>query len=107
MNLLAHLLSPETMRIVALTLLHFLWQGAALAAVAYVSLSLLRSASTRYTFLVGLLGVDACRPHGYFFCSEFTSHRGRFDKLQRGELCCSLGDFGSRGRSQTPIHGFV
>ena len=66
MNLLAHLLSPETMRIVALTLLHFLWQGAALAAVAYVSLSLLRSASTRYTFLVGLLVLMLAAPMATF-----------------------------------------
>ena len=67
MNLLAHLLSPETMRIVALTLLHFLWQGTALAAVAYVSLSLLRSASTRYTFLVGLLVLMLAAPMATFF----------------------------------------
>lgn len=67
MNLLAQLLSPETMRIVALTLLHFLWQGAALAAVAYVSLSLLRSASTRYTFLVGLLVLMLATPMATFF----------------------------------------
>jgi bla regulator protein blaR1 len=62
MNLLAHLLSPETMRIVALTLLHFLWQGAALAAAAYVGLSLLRSASARYAFLVGLLVMMLAAP---------------------------------------------
>jgi len=55
MNLLAHLLSPETMRIVALTLLHFLWQGAALAALAYVGMSLCRSASARYAFSVAIL----------------------------------------------------
>jgi beta-lactamase regulating signal transducer with metallopeptidase domain len=67
MNLLAHLLSPETMRIVALTLLHFLWQGAALAAVAYVSLSLLRSSSARYAFLVGLLVLMLAAPVATFF----------------------------------------
>jgi beta-lactamase regulating signal transducer with metallopeptidase domain len=66
MNFLAHLLSPETMRIVALTLLHFLWQGAALAAVAYVSLSLLRNSSTRYAFLVGLLVLMLASPVATF-----------------------------------------
>jgi beta-lactamase regulating signal transducer with metallopeptidase domain len=66
MNFLAHLLSPETMRIVALTLLHFLWQGAALAAVAYLSLSLLRSSSTRYAFLVGLLALMLASPVATF-----------------------------------------
>jgi beta-lactamase regulating signal transducer with metallopeptidase domain len=55
MNLLAHLLSPESMRTVALTLLHFLWQGTALAAAAYVGISLLRSASARYIFSVFVL----------------------------------------------------
>jgi beta-lactamase regulating signal transducer with metallopeptidase domain len=66
MNLLGHLLSPETMRIVALTLLHFLWQGAALAAVAYVSLTLLRSSSARYAFLVGLLVLMLAAPVATF-----------------------------------------
>ena len=66
MNLLAHLLSPETMRIVALTLLHFLWQGAALAAAAYVSLSLVRNSSTRYAFLVGLLVLMLASPVATF-----------------------------------------
>jgi len=66
MNLLAHLLSPETMRLVALTLLHFLWQGAALAAAAYVSLSLVRNSSTRYAFLVGLLVLMLASPVATF-----------------------------------------
>jgi beta-lactamase regulating signal transducer with metallopeptidase domain len=66
MNLLAHWLSPEIMRIVALTLLHFLWQGAALAAAAYVSLSLLRSSSARYAFLVGLLALMLVAPVATF-----------------------------------------
>jgi beta-lactamase regulating signal transducer with metallopeptidase domain len=54
------------MRIVALTLLHFLWQGAALAAAAYVSLSLLRSSSARYAFLVGLLVLMLAAPMATF-----------------------------------------
>lgn len=55
MKLLAHLLSPETMRLLALTLLHFLWQGTALAAAAYMGISFLRSASARYVLCVGVL----------------------------------------------------
>jgi beta-lactamase regulating signal transducer with metallopeptidase domain len=66
MNLLAHLLSPETMRIVALTLLHFVWQGAALAAAAYVSLHFLRSSSARYAFLVGVLVLMLAAPVATF-----------------------------------------
>jgi beta-lactamase regulating signal transducer with metallopeptidase domain len=66
MNLLAHLLAPETMRIVALTLLHFVWQGAALAAAAYVSLHFLRSSSARYAFLVGVLVLMLAAPVATF-----------------------------------------
>ncbi len=66
MNLLAHLLSPETMRIVAFTLLHFLWQGTALAAAAYVGFSLLRSASARYAFSVGVLVLMLVAPVATF-----------------------------------------
>jgi beta-lactamase regulating signal transducer with metallopeptidase domain len=55
MKLLAQLLSPVTMRLLALTLLHFLWQGTALAAAAYVGISFLRSASARYALCVGVL----------------------------------------------------
>ena len=66
MNLLAHLLSPETMRLVALTLLHFVWQGAALAAAAYVSLHFLRSSSARYAFLVGVLVLMLAAPVATF-----------------------------------------
>jgi beta-lactamase regulating signal transducer with metallopeptidase domain len=45
---LAEWLSPATLRLLALALLHFLWQGAALAALAYVLMGLCRSASARY-----------------------------------------------------------
>jgi beta-lactamase regulating signal transducer with metallopeptidase domain len=41
-------ISAETLRLLALSLLHFLWQGAALAALAYVLMALCRSASARY-----------------------------------------------------------
>jgi beta-lactamase regulating signal transducer with metallopeptidase domain len=66
MNLLAHLLSPESMRTVALTLLHFLWQGTALAAAAYVGISFLRSASARYAFSVFLLFLMFAAPIATF-----------------------------------------
>ena len=48
MTFLAPWLSPVTMRLLALALLHFLWQGAALAALAYLLMALCRSATTRY-----------------------------------------------------------
>jgi beta-lactamase regulating signal transducer with metallopeptidase domain len=48
-------LSPATLRLLALALLHFLWQGAALAALAYVLMALCRSAATRYAIAVAML----------------------------------------------------
>jgi beta-lactamase regulating signal transducer with metallopeptidase domain/uncharacterized protein YnzC (UPF0291/DUF896 family) len=62
MNSLSHLLSPEVMRLIALTLLHFLWQGTALAAAAYAGMMVCRSASTRYIVAVAMLGIMAAAP---------------------------------------------
>ncbi len=62
MNSLSHLLSPEVMRLMALTLLHFLWQGTALAAVAYAGMMVCRSASTRYIVAVAMLVIMAAAP---------------------------------------------
>jgi beta-lactamase regulating signal transducer with metallopeptidase domain len=55
MTLLAEWISPAVLRTLALSLLHFLWQGAALAALAYVALALCRTTSTRYVIAVVLL----------------------------------------------------
>ena len=46
----------------ALTLLHFLWQGTALAAVAYAGMMVSRSASTRYIVAVAMLVIMAAAP---------------------------------------------
>lgn len=59
-------LSPVTLRFLALALLHFLWQGAALAAVAYVLMALCRSASARYVVGVGTLALMLAAPIGSF-----------------------------------------
>src|SRR5215469_2529928 len=48
-------LSPATLRLLALALLHFLWQGAALAALAYALMALCGSAATRYAIAVAML----------------------------------------------------
>jgi len=45
-------LSPATLGLLALALLHFLWQGAALAALAYAAMALCRSAATRHALAV-------------------------------------------------------
>jgi beta-lactamase regulating signal transducer with metallopeptidase domain len=55
MTALAHWLTPELTRTAAMTILHFVWQGAALAAVAAVAMALFRSASARYNIAVALL----------------------------------------------------
>jgi beta-lactamase regulating signal transducer with metallopeptidase domain/sporulation protein YlmC with PRC-barrel domain len=62
MTHLAPWLSPTTMRLLALALLHFLWQGAALAALGYAVMALSRSASTRYAIGVGVLALMLAAP---------------------------------------------
>jgi beta-lactamase regulating signal transducer with metallopeptidase domain len=62
MTLLFPWLSESTLRLLALSLLHFLWQGAALAALAYVAMSICRSASARYAVGVATLGLMLAAP---------------------------------------------
>ena len=64
---LVNWLSPEAFGLLAQALLHFLWQGAALAALAYVAMALFRSASTRYAIGVGTLLLMFVAPVGTFF----------------------------------------
>jgi len=55
MNALIHLLSPSAMHSLGWALLHFLWQGTAIAAVAAAGMALCRRASARYAVGVGAL----------------------------------------------------
>lgn len=55
-------LSPAIMRLLALALLHFLWQGAALGALGYAAMALCRTASTRYVIGVGVLALMLVAP---------------------------------------------
>jgi beta-lactamase regulating signal transducer with metallopeptidase domain len=55
MSNLASWISPEILRTLGWTLLHFLWQGAGLAALFAVASALCRSASARYALAVGTL----------------------------------------------------
>ncbi len=59
-------LSDATLRLLALSLLHFLWQGAALAALAYVAMAICRSASARYLVGVATLGLMLAAPVATF-----------------------------------------
>ena len=62
MNLLTGVLSPTTMRLMALTLLHFLWQGTAFAALAYAAMAFCRSAASRYAMGMVMLVMMAVAP---------------------------------------------
>ena len=64
MTHIANWLSPESLRLLALALLHFLWQGAALAALAYVAMGLCRRAAVRYVIGVGTLALMVAAPIG-------------------------------------------
>jgi beta-lactamase regulating signal transducer with metallopeptidase domain len=59
--------SAETMRLVGMALLHFLWQGAAIAAVAFLAMSLVRRASAKYLAGVAMLGLMVAAPTVTFF----------------------------------------
>jgi beta-lactamase regulating signal transducer with metallopeptidase domain len=66
MTPLAEWISPAVLRTLALALLHFLWQGAALAALAYLALALCRSASKRYVISVVALMAMLASPVATF-----------------------------------------
>src|SRR5260370_5207919 len=53
MSNFANWISPEVLRTLGWTLLHFLWQGAALAAVFAVAAAVFRRAAARYAVAVG------------------------------------------------------
>jgi beta-lactamase regulating signal transducer with metallopeptidase domain len=55
-------LSPEVMRLVGLALLHFLWQGLAVAALASAAMGVFRSAAARYAIAVGALAIMVAAP---------------------------------------------
>src|ERR1051325_11855397 len=64
---IANWLSPEVMRPVGWALLHFLWEGTALAAIAALAMALLHRSSARYLVAVSVLGVMLVAPVATFF----------------------------------------
>ncbi len=62
--------APETMRLVGMALLHFLWQGAAIAAVAFLAMSLARRASAKYLLGVAMLVAMVAAPAVTFLVLE-------------------------------------
>jgi beta-lactamase regulating signal transducer with metallopeptidase domain len=74
---LTNWLSPSAMHSLAWTLLHFLWQGTAVAALAAVLMTLCRRASTRYTLAVGALALMLAAPVAtFFFLSSSSTFSG-------------------------------
>jgi beta-lactamase regulating signal transducer with metallopeptidase domain len=67
MTTLTNWLSPNTMHNLGWTLLHFLWQGTAVAALAAVLINVCRRASARYVLGVGALGLMLAAPVFTFF----------------------------------------
>src|SRR6266704_1479370 len=62
MRILAHGISPELLQALGWTLLHFVWQGAALAALFAVTNALCRRATTRYALAVITLALMMAAP---------------------------------------------
>ncbi|HWW16937.1 MAG TPA: M56 family metallopeptidase [Candidatus Dormibacteraeota bacterium] len=67
MTTLTNWLSPSAMHSLGWTLLHFLWQGTAVAALAAVLMTLCRRASARYALAVGALVLMLAAPLATFF----------------------------------------
>jgi beta-lactamase regulating signal transducer with metallopeptidase domain len=67
MTSLTNWLSPMAMHSLGWDLVHFLWQGTALAAVGAVTMPLCRRASTRYMVGVGVLSLMLAAPVATFF----------------------------------------
>ena len=67
MTTLTNFVSPNAMQALGWTLLHFLWQGTALAALAAAGIALCRRASTRYVLGVASLILMLLAPLSTFF----------------------------------------
>src|SRR5258706_475626 len=62
MSTVANWISPEVLRTLGWTLLHFIWQGAGLAALFAVGAAVCRSASARYALAVGAVVLMLASP---------------------------------------------
>jgi beta-lactamase regulating signal transducer with metallopeptidase domain len=62
MSALAPWFTPEVTRTAAMTILHFLWQGAALAALASAAMALLRTSAARYAVAMVALALMVAAP---------------------------------------------
>ena len=72
MTTLTNWISPGTMQALGWALVHFLWQGTALAALAAVAMAVFRRPSARYAIGIGALGLMFLAPVATFL---FYSHQ--------------------------------
>lgn len=63
-------LTPSTIQTLGWTLVHFIWQGAALATALYLAMAFCRTALARYCAALGTLVLMACSPIVTFFILE-------------------------------------
>ena len=54
--------TPETVRVIGLTLLHFLWQGIAIAAAAFTGMTLVRRATGKYLVALAMFALMVATP---------------------------------------------
>jgi beta-lactamase regulating signal transducer with metallopeptidase domain len=68
--------TPSTVQIFGWTLVHFLWEGVALAAILYVALAFCRTALARYSAALGTLVLMACSPIATFVFLDHHADSG-------------------------------
>ena len=72
MNAFSQWLAPDVLRNLGLALSHFIWQGAAIAAIAAAAIALTRSAASRYLIGVAALLVMVAAPVATFMVLRNT-----------------------------------
>ena len=88
MSSLTNWLSPTAMQSLGWALLHFLWQGTALAALAAAAMALCRRASARYLLAVGALVLMLLAPLATFFIYS-QQHSGVADTARSSPLAAA------------------
>src|SRR5258708_20066184 len=74
MSNFANWISPDLLRTLGWTLLHFFWQGAGLAALFAVARAVCRSATARYALAVGALVLMMVSPVITFTCLQLQAN---------------------------------
>jgi beta-lactamase regulating signal transducer with metallopeptidase domain len=94
--------SPSAMQSLGWALLHFLWQGTALAALAAAAMALCRRASARYLVGVAALALMLLAPLAtfFFYSQQFNTqpHSGVADTAKSSPLAASALSSTARGR---------